>query len=141
MFIEKYKLTSKFSEENEFETTKTRKTYTEFSMTSKTDDEGNQLKQNIPTPPVHKQYHVEEITAVSLPSRTPAKVEILETIDDNPPVENQNIPKEFKPKDGGPKVMQGPVRQRPITLDQLQGNRAEAKPIWIKTDPENINWV
>lgn len=142
MFIKKFKLTSRFAEENEFETTKIRKTVTTMSHSVITDNEGNLLSATGISVPEVKTHITEEVTAISLPSRTPAHVELLEIINDEDP----NSPQEQNPEtpqknQNGPKIMQGPVRQKPITLDQLQGGRGIAKPMRVNFDPETTMWV
>ncbi len=137
MFIKKFKLTAKFSEENEFETTKTRTTTTIMEAPTITDDYGNLLSASNVIKPKVKTKITEEISAVSLPSRTPAFVEILEIIEDNPESDEEETPKIINDQ---PKIMEGPIRQRPITLDQLQDGR-NAKPLVLNNDGGPTMWV
>mgnify|MGYP001560051002 CR=1 FL=1 len=142
MFIKKYKITSKFIEENEFETTKIRKTTTVLTTKTVTDDEGNLISSSSVLPPSVNTYITEEITAVSLPSRTPADVEIIERIDD----QNEDKPEKEEhisgpKKEDGPKIMTGPSRPKPITLDQLQKDRGISKSVKVEFDRDNTKWV
>jgi hypothetical protein len=143
MFIKKFRLISENPTENEFETTRTRKTNSIMSIRSITDDEGNVISANRVIPPTIKNNITEEITAVSIPSRTPARVEILETIDDQEEISNtETVNDSLVKKEKGPIIMKGPQRQKPITLDKLQGRE---KPIVVqfpeKTNSGDIEWV
>ena len=77
--IKKYRLKSQRDEEEEFEVTKITKTIRTTELTQKVDGEGNIISARHGTKSKNTIETQEGIVAVSLPSRTPAIVEILET--------------------------------------------------------------
>jgi hypothetical protein len=79
MKILKYKLLSQNGEEFEFETTRIVETTTTIKTSKRTDEFGNIISAREGIKSDVKQDVKEGISAISLPSRTPAIVEIIET--------------------------------------------------------------
>ena len=96
MIIRKYKLTSQLSEEHEFEVTFVRKTINTEYRTTITDDNGNVLSARAKQGFTRDKQIDDGIQALSLPSRTPAIVEIIKTeeVDLSPsvPMEDLTVP-------------------------------------------------
>lgn len=124
MRIKKYKIKSLNSEEVEFEVTKVTETKTTLTVTQKVDGEGNLIsaRNGIKT---SSQSDVKEgISAVSLPSRTPAEVEILETFES---------PAELRAKE----EIESPSRPKPIRTNMNKGGREESINITEKFNQED----
>lgn len=80
--ITKYKLKSKFPEELEFEVKRIGRIIQETTLIQEVDEDGNILSPRGTRGEPAKNSYEEGITAVSLPSRTPAEVTILEVQED-----------------------------------------------------------
>lgn len=123
--ITKYKLTSSCGE-REFETTKIIKTVNILKITEKTGTYGDPI--SFRTEPKRETFteYYEGIKAISLPSREPAEVEILETKDTNEIDINLEPPKA------------GLSRKH---LEKSLSNYDEFKEKKIKTYSDEIKWA
>jgi len=80
--IKRYKLESEYSTDETFEVKVVKKTTTIIETVQETDEIGNIISARHMQPPVVHPVQIQEgIEAVALPSRTKAKVTILETTD------------------------------------------------------------
>lgn len=98
MQILKYRLKAKYSEEVEFEVTKTTKRTIITSTKETVDDGGNKVSARERPEVKTEQYMDEEIRAISLPSRSPAEVIVLQVRHDNGSIEDKFDPIAERPK-------------------------------------------
>jgi len=123
MIIKKYLLKSESGNEYEFEVTKRRISTNSTDTTDVVDDNGNKISMRQPPKITNITQNVEEeiISAISLPSRKPAIIKIVETQDVSSNIPGINAAEVPNPT-GRPK----PVRLDPLT--KQDGGR-----------PKNIN--
>lgn len=115
MLIKKYLLKSENDNEGEFEVTRKRTTTTSTKTVDIVDDNGNKISARQPTKTIDITQDTEEviISAISLPSRMAATVEIVETQD-----VSMSTPILAEDASVG-KVPEATGRPQPIRLDQL----------------------
>lgn len=134
MIIKKYKLTAENSSEVEFEVTRIRRTTTTTSYIETVDDEGNIISLREERKPKAETTIDEGLSAVSLPSRMPANVEILEKFDPkNAPV----------PEIGDiEKNSTDPIKNRQQAVEEFNKvlNGQGSKPIFVPKN-ERITWA
>jgi len=137
MRIIKYKLTSQNSEEYEFEVTDIIKTETTVTSIRKVDENGTIISAREVTRTEVKSEVNEGILAVSLPSKTPAIVEIMETDVSGPKISELELEKrkpfKWQPNPG--------ERVSPIDLNKaLYPEEGRAKPQALPKAGE-ITWA
>lgn len=136
--IKKYSIKSQRDEEVEFEITRITKTTNTLESTMRVDDNGNIISARAGMDQKNTVEVQEAITAVSLPSRTPAAVIIEETTDANKSWENKDQSERPEPA----KIDTNPGgRGRPVNIDKTlypEESKEQAIPI---PKPGEINWV
>lgn len=127
--IKKFILKPQYSEEYEFETTRVTKRVNTISITERTDDNGNPISDRA-NPNVSAESEMyEEIHAISLPSRQPAKVEVIEREVLSPPKDTPEPEAPLPQEPEAPvETPEAPVEtpETPVA-PQVQANEQEIK--------------